>query len=102
MHKGQGGAQNENAIENEYAHGSCVSHTRSQFRTRSDTARGFTASLIYAALSGLGVVWVVVIFLTAENAEVLKIACFNVGLCLIQVFNCQLSIVNCQLSIVNS
>ena len=67
MHKGQGGAQNENAIENEYAHGSCVSHTRSQIRTRSDTARGFTASLIYAALSGLGVVWVVVIFLNRRE-----------------------------------
>ncbi len=30
----------------------CVSHTRFQIRTRSDVARGFTASLIYAALSG--------------------------------------------------
>ena len=71
----------------------CFFHTRFQNRSHSDDSRGFTTSLIYAALSGLGVVWVVVIFLTAENAEesaetaeVLKIACFNVGLCLIQVF----------------
>gem|GEM_PF-2591404 len=83
-----------------------VSHTRFQNRSRSADSRGFTASLIYAALSGLGVVWVVVIFLTAENAEesaeiaeVLKIACFNVGLFLI--VNCQWLIVNCQWLIVN-
>ncbi len=63
MPEGRGGQQNENEIENEYAHGSCVFHTRSQIRTRSDTARGFTASLIYAALSGLGVVWVMMKFI---------------------------------------
>ena len=40
-------------------------HTRSQTRSRFDIAGGFTAPLVYAALSGLGGV----IFLTAENAE---------------------------------
>jgi hypothetical protein len=46
----------------------CVLHTRSQTRTRSDTARGFTASLIYAALSGLGVVgWGVIFFNRKEH-----------------------------------
>ena len=43
---------------------------RSQNRSHSDGSSGFTASLIYAALSALGVVWVVVNFLTAQNAEV--------------------------------
>jgi hypothetical protein len=38
-------------------------HTRFQIRSHSADSRGFTASLIYAALSGLGVVWVVMKFI---------------------------------------
>jgi hypothetical protein len=50
----------------------CFFHTRFQNRSHSDDSRGFTASLIYAALSGLAVVWVLMKY----------------------VFNCYWSIVN--------
>ena len=84
----------------------CVSHTRFQIRYHSADSRGFTSSLIYAALSGLGVVWVLVIFLTAkgaeegaEIAEVLKIAWVYSGMFFTTEF---FLIVNCQLLIVDS